>query len=73
MVIVNNDDHACEKCATHLKQIDKLEIDLKLVKNALLSYIRNKHEILVADEDVEVFIILKKIYPRCYKIHYFYF
>jgi hypothetical protein len=63
VVIVNNDDHACEKCATQLNQIDKLEIDLKLVKNAILSHIRKKHGILVTDEDVEVFIVPTKINP----------
>ncbi|XP_026819707.1 uncharacterized protein LOC113558449 [Rhopalosiphum maidis] len=60
VVVVNNDDLACNNCASQLNQIDKLEIDLKLVKNAMLSCIRKKYGILVADEDVEAIKVDKE-------------
>ncbi|XP_060845956.1 uncharacterized protein LOC132925588 [Rhopalosiphum padi] len=60
VVVVNNDHLACNNCASQLNQIDKLEMDLKLVKNAMLSCIRKKHGIIVADEDVEAIIMDKE-------------
>lgn len=73
VVVVNNDHLACNNCASQLNQIDKLEMDLKLVKNAMLSCIRKKHGIIVADEDVEVFIVLKIIYLFCTILKYIFF
>jgi len=40
VVIATTADHMCKKCTALLNHIDKLENDLKLVKNAMFSYMQ---------------------------------
>lgn len=53
VVIVTPTDHMCKKCTSLLTHMDKLENDLKLVKNAMLSYIQKKYGILPPDQAVK--------------------
>ncbi|KAL5238666.1 hypothetical protein ACI65C_006076 [Semiaphis heraclei] len=53
VVIVTPADHMCKKCTSLLTHLDKLENDLKLVKNAMLSYIQKKYGILPPDQAVK--------------------
>ncbi|CAI6354425.1 unnamed protein product [Macrosiphum euphorbiae] len=53
VVIVTPADHMCKKCTSLLTHMDKLENDLKLVKNAMLSYIQKKYGILPPDQAVK--------------------
>lgn len=72
VVIVTPADHMCKKCTSLLTHMDKLENDLKLVKNAMLSYIQKKYGILPPDQavkGVEVRTYLKTSYKiLCYEI-----
>ncbi|XP_060872189.1 serine/threonine-protein kinase pakD-like [Metopolophium dirhodum] len=52
VIIVTPADHMCKRCTSLLIHIDKLENDLKLVKNAMLSYIQKKYGLLPADQPV---------------------
>ncbi|XP_060857282.1 myb-like protein AA [Metopolophium dirhodum] len=52
VVIVTPADHMCKNCTSLLTHMDKLENDLKLVKNAMLSYIQKKYGILAPDQIV---------------------
>jgi len=57
VVIVTPNDYICKKCNSLLTHWDKTENDLKLVKNAMLSYIQKKYGILPPDhtfKDVNV-------------------
>lgn len=66
VIIVNSNDHMCQKCTSMLSHIDKLESDLKLVKNAIMSHIQNKYELLPLGQtvnSVEVVIIIKNYLP----------
>lgn len=59
VVIVTPADHMCKRCTSLLIHMDKLENDLKLVKNAMLSYIQKKYGLLPADQpikSIEVYI-----------------
>jgi len=75
VIVVNSNDRMCQKCTSMLRHIDKLETDLKLVKNAMMSLIQNKYEILPLGQDVNsievVTVIIKKNYLHCNKIHFF--
>lgn len=53
VVIVTPADHMCKKCTSLLTHMDKLENDLKLVKNAMLSYIQKKYGILPPDQAIK--------------------
>jgi len=53
VVIVTPADHICNGCTSLLTQIDMLENDLKLVKNAMLSYIQKKYGILPPGQAVK--------------------
>eukprot|EP00102_Acyrthosiphon_pisum_P027833 XP_016665043.1 PREDICTED: uncharacterized protein LOC100573731 [Acyrthosiphon pisum] len=53
LIIVTSADHMCKNCTSLLTHMDKLENDLKLVKNAMLSYIQNKYGILPPDQAVK--------------------
>lgn len=53
VVIVTPADHMCKKCTSLLTHMDKLENDLKLVKNAILSYIQKKYGLLSADQPIK--------------------
>jgi len=46
VVIVTPADQICMKCSSLLNHMDKLENDLKLVRNAMLSHIQKKYGIL---------------------------
>jgi len=59
VIIINETDYACKNCVSLLNQVGKLERDLKLVKNAILSDITNKHGLLVPDDDIQVFMLLQ--------------
>ncbi|KAL4088560.1 hypothetical protein QTP88_023652 [Uroleucon formosanum] len=52
IIIVTPADHMCKRCTSLLIHMDKLENDLKLVKNAMLSYIQKKYGLLPADQPV---------------------
>ncbi|XP_060857364.1 probable inactive protein kinase DDB_G0270444 [Metopolophium dirhodum] len=49
VVIVTPNDYICKKCNSLLTHMDKTENDLKLVKNAMLSYIQKKYGLLPPD------------------------
>jgi len=51
VIVVNSNDYLCQECTSTLSHIDKLENDLKLVKNAMISLIQNKYEILPLGEN----------------------
>ncbi|CAI6372870.1 unnamed protein product [Macrosiphum euphorbiae] len=53
VVIVTPADHMCKKCNSCLTFMDKAENDLKLVKRAILSFIKKKYGILPPDHVVE--------------------
>jgi hypothetical protein len=53
VVIVTPADHMCKRCTSLLTHMDKLENDLKLVKNAMISYIQKKYGILPADQPIK--------------------
>ncbi|VVC34591.1 Zinc finger C2H2-type [Cinara cedri] len=53
VVIVTTGDHMCKRCTSLLVHMDKLENDLKIVKNAMVSYIQKKHGILPPDQTVK--------------------
>jgi len=46
VIIATPSDHMCRKCVSLLNHMDKMENDLKLVKNALLSFIHKKYGLL---------------------------
>lgn len=76
VIIVTPADHMCKKCTSLLTHMDKLENDLKLVKNAMLSYIQKKYGILPADQpvktlDVSVFILLTDLHISCQRFIYY--
>lgn len=52
VIIVTPADHMCKRCTSLLIHMDKLENDLKLVKNALLSYVQKKYGLIPADQPV---------------------
>lgn len=54
VVVVTPADHMCKKCTSLLTHMDKLENDVKLVKNAMLSYIQKKYGILPSDQPVKI-------------------
>lgn len=76
VVIVTPSDHVCRKCTSLLTHMDKLEQDIKLVKNSIVSYIQKKHGMLPADQpiktlDVNTFILFIVIdYYFCVIIFY---
>jgi len=76
MVIASNDDRSCKDCVELLNDIDMMEMDLKLVKNSLSLSIKKKYGFLDdADNEIQVFILLKLIHLYCYEIgtlFYFY-
>jgi len=49
VIIVTPADYMCMKCTSLLIQMDKLENDLKLVKNAILTYVQKKYGMVPAD------------------------
>jgi len=53
VVIVTPADHMCKRCNSSLTFIDKTENDLKLVKRAILSFIKKKYGLLPPDHVVE--------------------
>lgn len=55
LIVVTPADHLCKKCTSLLTHMDKLENDLKAVKNAILSFIQKKYGILPADQPVRTF------------------
>jgi len=57
VVIVTPADHMCKNCTSLLTHMDRLENDLKLVKNAMLSYIQKKYGILPPDQIVEGVVV----------------
>jgi len=61
VVIVSSNDYLCKQCTSVICCIDKLENDLKFVKNAMLSLIVRKYGILLPDDQavqsVEVVIV----------------
>lgn len=52
LVLVTPADHLCKRCASLIVHMDKLENDLKLVKDAMISYIQKKYGILPADQPI---------------------
>ncbi|CAH1726706.1 uncharacterized protein LOC114120276 [Aphis gossypii] len=53
VIIVTPADHMCKKCTSLLNHVDKLENDLKLVKNALVTNIQKKYGLVPADQPVK--------------------
>ncbi|XP_060857283.1 zinc finger protein 131-like [Metopolophium dirhodum] len=53
MVIVTPEDYMCKNCSLLLTHMDKLENDLKNVKNSILLYIQKKYGILLPDQIVK--------------------
>lgn len=53
VVIVTPTDLMCKRCTSLLIHIDKLENDVKLVKNALVSYVQKKYGLLPAGQSVK--------------------
>lgn len=53
VIIVTPADLMCKRCTSLLIHIDKLENDLKLVKNAMLSYVQKKYGLLPAGQPVK--------------------
>ncbi|KAL4083530.1 hypothetical protein QTP88_028846 [Uroleucon formosanum] len=53
VVIVTPADQMCKKCTSLLTHMDKLENDLELVKNVMLSDIKKKYGILPPDQAVK--------------------
>lgn len=53
VVIVTSADQMCKKCTSLLTHMDKLENDLELVKNVMLSDIQKKYGILPPDQAVK--------------------
>lgn len=45
MVVVSVDDSVCKRCSSLLNHIDKLELDLDLVKAALTGYLNVKYQL----------------------------
>jgi len=58
VVIVTPADHMCKRCTSLLTHMDKLENDLKLVRNALVSYIQKKYGVLPPDQPVKTLDIV---------------
>jgi len=62
VIIANSTDHICMKCTSLLLRMDKLEHEVKLVENAILSHLQNKYGISPPDqteESIEVVIVIK--------------
>jgi len=53
VVIVNPADYICFKCNKLLINYDKVDNDLKLVKNEIITYIKTKYGILPPDQVVK--------------------
>jgi len=53
VIIVTPADHMCKKCTSLLNHMDKLENDLKLVKNAMLASVQKKYGLVPADQPVK--------------------
>lgn len=53
VIIVTPADHMCKKCTSLLNHVDKLENDLKLVKNALVTNVQKKYGLVPADQPVK--------------------
>lgn len=53
VVFVTPADYMCKKCTSLLTHMDKLENDIKLVKNAVLSYTQKKYGLLSPDQPVK--------------------
>jgi len=53
VVIVTPADLLCQRCTSNLIHMDKLEHDLKLVKNAMLSNVQKKYGLLPAGQPVK--------------------
>lgn len=64
-------DKMCKKCALHLKQIDKLEKDLKLCKNKFLLRIHKNYELSIAGHhDVKSLNVSILCSYSCSKIYF---
>ncbi|KAE9524160.1 hypothetical protein AGLY_015405 [Aphis glycines] len=58
VVIVNNNDRMCKDCVALLNNIDEMETELTIVKNALLLGIKNKYGLSVdADDKIEPIMV----------------
>ena len=53
VVIITPADHMCNNCSTLLTHMDKLENDLKIVKNEVLSIIHKKYKLLLPHQTVK--------------------
>lgn len=75
VIIVTPADHLCKQCTLLFTHMDKLEQDLKLVKNSMVSYIQKKYGILPADQPIKtlevntfILFIIVHYYLLCYYI-----
>lgn len=52
MVVVSEDDNLCKRCTSLLDELDRLEVDLNLIKNALTNYLKVKYQLHEEDHEV---------------------
>ncbi|XP_049957209.1 zinc finger protein 91-like isoform X1 [Schistocerca serialis cubense] len=52
MVVVSEDDNLCKRCTSLLYQLDRLEVDLNLVKEALTNYLKLKYQLNEEDHEI---------------------
>ncbi|XP_049784109.1 uncharacterized protein LOC126185676 [Schistocerca cancellata] len=52
MVVVSEDDNLCKRCTSLLYQLDRLEVDLNLVKDALTNYLKLKYQLNEEDHEI---------------------
>lgn len=62
VIIVTPSDQVCKHCTTLFTHMDKLEHDLRIVKNSMVAHIQKKYGILPPNEpiktiDVNIFIL----------------
>lgn len=62
LIVVTPADHLCKKCTSLLTHMDKLENELKAVKNTLLTCIQKKYGIIPADQPVKTFDVSFKYF-----------
>lgn len=55
VVIATSADHICKKCSSLLTHMDKLENDINIIKNAVVSFIEKKNRMLSYDKPEETF------------------
>jgi len=66
VIIVNTTDHMCVKCTSLMIRIDKLEDEVKLVKNAMMSHIQNKYGTSPSDQAMKSIDVVKQLKKTTY-------